>query len=133
MFPLTAGESETLNNLKSQTVISSQHGGRRRSEPNAFTQEGIAMLSSVLRSPRAIEMNIMIMRAFVRMRELIAANKDLAERVEKLERGQKQTVNIIEVLVEDIDRLGVEVTQMKAPRVSKKNPIGFPVARAATP
>jgi hypothetical protein len=72
--------------------------------PHAFTEHGIAMLSSVLRSPRAVQMNILVVRAFVRMRELIAANKDFATRIEKLERGHNRTASVIEVLVEDIDR-----------------------------
>jgi hypothetical protein len=58
-----------------------------RRPPYVFTQEGIAMLSSVLRSERAIQMNIAIMRTFVRMRELMAAHQDIAARGEKLERG----------------------------------------------
>jgi hypothetical protein len=72
------------------------------------------MLSSVLRSERAIQMNIAIMRAFVRLRELMAAHKDIAARVEKLERGQARAASVIEVLVEDIDRLGRKVGQIKS-------------------
>lgn len=60
------------------------------------------------------------------MRELIAANKDLAERIEKLERGHGRTVSVIEILVEDIDRLAGEVKQMKALPPVKKRKIGFP-------
>lgn len=84
MFRLT-GEEVAL--LKSQSVISSegQHGGRRRSLPRAFTEQGVAMRSSVLRSPRAVRVNIEIMRAFVRLRELLATHKDLAQRLEDLE------------------------------------------------
>ena len=115
--------------MKSQFVISSW-GGRGRSRPFAFTQEGIAMLSSVLRSQRAVQMNILIMRAFVRMRELIAGNKDLASRVEKLERGHDRTVSVIEVLVEDIDRLGHEVKRMQALPEPKRRRIGFNPAQA---
>jgi hypothetical protein len=81
-----------LENWRSQIVTSNSSAkmGLRRA-PYAFTQEGIAMLSSVLRSERAIQMNIVIMRAFVRR---------------KLERGQGRAASAIEVLVEDIDRLG---------------------------
>ncbi len=63
------------------------------------------MLSSVLNSPRAIQMNILVVNAFVRMRELIASNKDLATRIEKLERGHSRVASVIEVLLEDIDRI----------------------------
>ena len=83
------------------------------------------MLSSVLRSDRAVQMNILIMRAFVRMRELIASNKDLAERIAKLERGHERTASVIEILVEDIDRLADEVKDMKALPPVKKRRIGF--------
>ncbi len=71
-------------NLKSQTVISSW-GGRRRALPYAFTEQGVAMLSSVLRSPRAVAVNIEIMRAFVRLRRALARNDDLARRLDELE------------------------------------------------
>ena len=83
------------------------------------------MLSSVLGSPRAVQMNILIMRAFVRMRELIAANKDIADRVDKLERGHDHTASVIEILVEDIDRLAHEVKEMKALAPVTKRKIGF--------
>ena len=83
------------------------------------------MLSSVLRSPRAVQMNILIIRAFVRMRELIAAHKDLAARIEKLERGHDRTASVIEVLVEDIDRLGRKVEQFKGPSPYSRRRIGY--------
>ena len=106
---------EELENWRSQIVTSNSSAkmGLRR-PPFAFTQEGVAMLSSVLRSERAIQMNIAIMRAFVRLRELMATHKDIAARVEKLERGQARAASVIEVLVEDIDRLGRKVGQIKS-------------------
>jgi hypothetical protein len=81
MFKLSAREIE---NLVSQIVIPtrSQLGG---AVPMAFTQEGVAMLSSVLRSPRALQVNIAIMRAFVRLRQLLMANADLARKLVALE------------------------------------------------
>jgi hypothetical protein len=83
------------------------------------------MLSSVLKSQRAVLMNIFIVRAFVRLREAIASNKDLAARVEMLERGQDRAASVIEVLDEDIDRLAGEVKQMKALPSPPKRRIGF--------
>jgi hypothetical protein len=74
--------------LRSQIAISSWGG--RRYQPYAFTEHGVAMLSAVLRSKRAVEMSIAIIRAFIRLRELIAGNKDFADRIEKLESGQTQ-------------------------------------------
>lgn len=83
------------------------------------------MLSSVLNSERAVQMNILIMRAFVRLREILAHNKDIAARVEKLERGQDRTASVIEILVEDIDRLAQEMKHMKALPPVKKRKMGF--------
>ncbi|MDP3962647.1 MAG: ORF6N domain-containing protein [bacterium] len=73
MFQLTEKE---FGNLKSQFVTSSW-GGLRRAMPYAFTEHGIAMLSSVLNSPRAIQMNIYIIRAFIKMREILAIDKNI--------------------------------------------------------
>lgn len=72
--------------LRSQIVTSKVRRGGRRYAPYAFTEQGIAMLSSVLKSRRAITVNIEIMRAFVRMRELLASNKALAHKLAQLER-----------------------------------------------
>ena len=81
MFQLTVEEAESL---RSQIVISNVGRGGRRSLPYAFTEHGVVMLSSVLRSPRAAQMNIFVARAFVRLRELIAGNKDLAVRIREV-------------------------------------------------
>lgn len=81
LFQLTRREAA---NLKSQSVISSWGG--RRTPPHAFTEQGVAMLSSVLRSHRAVAVNVAIMRAFVRLRALLASHAGLARRLEDLER-----------------------------------------------
>lgn len=81
LFQLTA---EEWANLKSQFVTSSW-GGSRRALPYAFTEQGVAMLSSVLRSRRAVAVNIEIMRAFVRVRRAVALHADLARRLDELE------------------------------------------------
>jgi hypothetical protein len=81
MFRLTAEEAA---NLRSQIVTSSLWGGSRY-RPLAFTEQGVAMLSSVLRSPRAVQVNIAIMRAFVKLREILASHRDLAHRLEEME------------------------------------------------
>ena len=83
MFQLTKPEFE---HMKSRIAISSSKWGGRRHAPYAFTEQGVAMLSSVLRSRRAIEVNIAIMRAFVRLREMIGSNKALARRLNELEK-----------------------------------------------
>ena len=82
MFQLSA---EEFANLRSQSVISSAGHGGRRTAPYAFTEQGVAMLSTVLGSPRAIAVNIEIMRTFVRVRALAATHGDLAKRLAELE------------------------------------------------
>ncbi len=81
MFQLTDAE---YANLKSQSATSSSWGGRRKL-PFAFTEQGVAMLSSVLHSPRAVLVNIEIMRAFVKLRQMLHANADLARKLVALE------------------------------------------------
>jgi len=87
-FRLTRDE---WTGLRSQFVTSSSasHGGRRY-PPYAFTEQGVAMLSGVVRSVRAVEVNIQIMRAFVRIRQLLSVHKELAERLTKLEAQMRQ-------------------------------------------
>jgi hypothetical protein len=77
--------STAMANLRSQIVTSSLHGGRRY-RPYAFTEQGVAMLSSVLRSQRAVEVNIAIMRTFVQLRRLMDTNRELARKIEALEK-----------------------------------------------
>lgn len=83
MFQLTRGE---FTDLKSQFAISSSRWGGRRHPPYAFTEQGVAMLSSVLRSKRAVRVNVEIMRAFVRLRQMLASHKELARKLEALEK-----------------------------------------------
>ena len=82
MFQLNANE---FTHLKSQFVISSW-GGLRRAAPYAFTEQGVAMLSSVLHSHHAVQVNIEIMRAFVRLRQMLASNADLARELTAIEK-----------------------------------------------
>jgi hypothetical protein len=90
---MLAVTTEEFADLKSQGVISSGAGwGGRRSLPFAFTEQGVAMLSSVLSSPRAIKVNIEIMRAFVRLRQILAADIDLSRRLAELERRHEAHV-----------------------------------------
>ena len=80
MFQLSRGE---WLNLKSQSVISSWGGSR--TPPYAFTEQGVAMLSSVLKSTRAVQVNIEVMRTFVRLRRILTENADLSRRLDELE------------------------------------------------
>ena len=72
---------------------------------NTFTELGVAMLSSVINNPRAIKMNIIIMRAFVRPREVLATHKDLAQKIDQLEATQKEHGSIIVAVVQEIKKL----------------------------
>ena len=81
------------------------------------------MLSSVLHSPRAIQMNIAIVRAFVRLREVIAAHKDLAARIEKLESGHAQHASMITLLAQEIRALKI------LPDPAPRHPIGFRIRK----
>ena len=114
MFQLTNPE---VANLKSQ-IVTSSWGGRRKL-PRAFTEQGVAMLSSVLRSPRAIAVNIEIMRAFVRLRAMIATNKELSGKLDELERKAATHDQAIAGLI-------TAIRELAAPTPSKpKRGIGF--------
>jgi hypothetical protein len=82
MFQLS---QEEATSLRSQSVTSKAGRGGRRTEPYAFTEQGVAMLSSVLHSPRAVHVNIEIMRAFVRLRQMLQQNTELARKLAALE------------------------------------------------
>ena len=111
MFQLTRDEHEIL---RSQIVISSESHGGRRYQPYAFTEQGVAMLSSVLHSERAVQVNIEIMRAFVRLRQLLSTHSDLQKKLIKLEQKyDKQFQVVFEAIRElmkpdtkDIERIG---------------------------
>jgi hypothetical protein len=98
-------------------VISSW-GGARRAFPYAFTEQGVAMLSSVLRSERAIHVNIAIMRAFVKLRQVLSANKELAHKLAELERK-------IERHDAEIQAIFDVIRQLMEPTEKPKRKIGF--------
>lgn len=121
MFQLTKDESDALT---FQTGMSKTQGrGGRRYLPYAFTEQGVAMLSSVLRSKRAVQVNIAIMRAFVKLREMIASHKDLARKLEELE---KQYDAQFQVVFEAIHSL-------MEPSNSPRNKIGFRLKEGMPP
>ena len=91
MFQLTRQE---VTILKSQ-IVTSSWGGVRRATPYAFTEQGVAMLSSVLRSKRAVRVNVEIMRTFVRLRQLLASHADLAAKLEELEKKYDAQFRIV--------------------------------------
>jgi hypothetical protein len=111
MFPLSPDE---FDNLKCQFGRARSWGGRR-TPPFAFTEQGVAMLSSVLRSERAVQVNVEIMRAFVRLRELIASHTDLQRRLDELE--QKYDAQFKQVFD--------AIRQLMAPTTRHQRQIGF--------
>jgi len=108
-----------LESLRSQIVISNTGRGGRRYAPYAFSEQGVAMLSSVLNSPHAIAINIEIMRAFVRLRELLDSNKEFAKRLEELERKLQTHDKAITEILNAIREL------MRPPELPPKRRIGF--------
>ena len=111
MFELTSDEWDSL---RRDSGVEPGHGGRRR-PPLAFTEQGVAMLSSVLRSTRAVAVNVQVMRAFVRLREIFAENVDLARRLDEMEqRYDGQFAAIIQA-----------IQALTTPPQKKRNPLGF--------
>ncbi len=112
MFRLTKKE---FGSLRSQSVMSRSWGGRRY-PPYVFTEQGVAMLSSVLRSERAVRVNIEIMRAFVQLRQLLASRQDLARKLAEMERKYDAQFRGVFAAIRQL---------MEPPPQPKKPPIGF--------
>lgn len=130
MFQLTPAE---FGNLRHQNETSSWGG--RRYAPLAFTEHGVAMVSSVLKSKRAVQMNIVIVRAFMKLREMLAIHKDLARKIEQLESKQKDQAALLSIVIEDIENLGKSVVhefKKLKPVRSRKPRIGFYVGPPST-
>lgn len=107
MFQLTQDEAERLRSHFA-TLKAAGRGQHRKYQPYAFTEQGVAMLSSVLRSPQAVHVNIEIMRAFVRLRQMLQSNADLSRRLDTLERKYdaqfKQVFQAIRELMQPMDK-----------------------------
>ena len=128
MFQLTTGEWERM---RSQTVTSSSMASPMRSQvvtasrrkisavPYAFTEQGIAMLSSVLRSPRAVEVNIAIMRTFVQLRRLMDSNRDLARKIEAMEMRYDEQFSAV------FDAIKQLIADDQARKAKPRRSIGF--------
>ena len=112
MFQLTAEEAATL---RCQTGTSKPGRGGRRYLPNVFTEQGVAMLSSVLNSERSVMVNVEIMRAFVRLRQMLASDADLARKLNQLESKYERQFRVV------FDA----IRQLMSPSVTKTKPIGF--------
>ncbi|MCH7671563.1 MAG: ORF6N domain-containing protein [Proteobacteria bacterium] len=111
MFPLSGDE---INSLRSQ-IVTLKRGQHRKYAPRAFTEHGIAMLSSVLRGKLAVQVNIEIMRSFVKLRELLASNTKLARQLDALEGKYDKQFKIVFDAIRAL---------MVSPKINKR-PIGF--------
>ncbi len=125
MFELTLDEAEACAASRFQ-FGTLKRGQNIKYLPHVFTQEGVAMLSSVLRSPRAIQVNIAVMRVFVRLREALALHKELAHRLAELERRIESHDTSIRTVFEAIHEL-------MAPPTEPSREIGFHVKEARAP
>ncbi len=112
MFQLTTPEYEYLI---SQFAISKKGRGGRRTLPYAFTEHGVLMLASVLRGQKAADVSIFIVRAFVRIREILSSNKELAYKIEELEREQKIQNKHINAIYSMFDKFLDEPLKPEAP------------------
>ena len=115
MFQLT---NQELAALRSQIAISNTGRGGRRYVPYAFTGHGAIMAANVLASPRAIEMSVHVVRAFARLREMIGTNKELARKLDELERKLATHDQAIAGLIDAI-------RELMSPPAPKRRPIGF--------
>jgi ORF6N domain len=116
MFRLTGAEIEVLN--RSQIATGSQKHRDPRFPPYAFTEHGAIQAANVLNSARAVEMSVHVVRAFVRLREMVAANKDLAKKLDAIERKVASHDQAIVGLIDAI-------RQLTTPAPTKRRPIGF--------
>jgi phage regulator Rha-like protein len=115
MFQLTAKENDSL---RSQIVTSKKGRGGRRYPPYAFTEHGAIMAATVLNSARAVEMSVFVVRAFVRMREMLAKNRQLAAKINELDRRLETHDTTIQDIIEAIKELML-------PEGPSKRKIGF--------
>jgi hypothetical protein len=114
MFRLSAEEAELL---RSQfAILKTGRGQHRKYAPRVFTEQGVAMLSSVLKSKRAVQVNIAIMRAFVELREMLSSHKDLARKLEAMEKKYDAQFKVVFDAIREL---------MKPPETPPKRRIGF--------
>lgn len=118
MFRLSQGEAEAIRRSRSQAVIL-KRGQNLKYLPYAFTEQGVAMLSSVLRSPRAVEVNIAIMRTFVQLRRLMDSNRDLARKIEAMEEKYDEHFAVV------FDAIKKLIADDDARKAQPKRRIGF--------
>lgn len=116
MFRLTP---EEVDSLRSQFATSNVGWGGRRSLPYAFTEQGVAMLSGVLNSRRAVRVNVEIMRTFVKLRQILSTHADLARKLEELEKRYDSQFRVV------FDA----IRELMTPELPESRPVGFRPAR----
>ena len=125
-FQLTIEEADSLLRSRSQSVTLKKRGKNIKYLPYAFTEQGVAMLSSVLRSERAVQVNVAIMRAFVSLRRILAGNEILARKLAELERRLEGHDQAIKSLFDAIRELA-------APPAKPRGEIGFHIKEDSVP
>ncbi len=120
VFELT---EEEIHNLRSQIVTSSWGGLRYK--PYAFTENGVAMLSSVLNSERAIQVNIQIMRVFTKLREMLSTHEELKKKFEEWEKKYDTRLNKMDGRVQTVLEAFEEIKRLLNPSTNNKKRIGF--------
>lgn len=118
MFQLTRDEADAILRSRSQ-IVTLKRGQNIKYLPYAFTEQGVAMLSSVLRSPRAVEVNIAIMRTFVQLRRLMDSNRDLARKIEAMEKKYDEHFTVV------FDAIKQLIADDQAKKGQPKRRIGF--------
>ena len=125
MFQLT---KEEVENLISQTAMSKPGRGGRRTLPYAFTEHGAVMAANILKSPRAVQMSVFVVRAFVKMREILIEQKDLAKKLADLEERLTERLDVHETAIVEVLRQVMILLNPPQERPKKPTkPIGFEV------
>lgn len=125
MFQLT---KEEVTSLTSQNAMSKRGRGGRRTLPYAFTEHGAVMAANILKSPRAVQMSVFVVRAFVKMREMLIGQRDLAKKLADLEERLTERLDIHETaIVEVLRQVMTLLTPTKKPPIKTKKKIGFEV------
>ena len=126
MFQLT---NQELAALRSQIAISITGRGGRRYVPYAFTEHGAIMAATILNSPRATEVSVYVVRAFVRLREMLATNKDLAAKLEELEQATETLALRHDTLAANtraqLKQVFEAIRELMSPQEPRRRPIGF--------
>src|SRR5262245_55053876 len=126
LFRLTKQEWESIQRLRSQNaIVKKGRGSHRKYLPIVFSEHGAIMAANVLNSPRAVQMSVFVIRAFIRMRGMLADNKELARRLAELEKALKKRLDVHETAIVGILQRIMDLIDPPALPEPKKKPIGF--------